>query len=110
MKLPNADRAVVEMMKLTDYCLHPLHPRGRHKARVFKSALGFGQKDAEFLKTLLLRAVREGEAHETEKDEFGQRYIIDIEMAGPSGQAIVRSSWIILSGDTIPRFVSCYVK
>ena len=33
MKLPNGDRAVVELAKLTDYCLDPGHPRGRHKAR-----------------------------------------------------------------------------
>lgn len=35
MKLPNADRAVVGLAKLRDYCLSPTHPRGRHKARVF---------------------------------------------------------------------------
>ncbi len=29
MKLPNADRAVVEIEKLRDYCLNPVHPRGR---------------------------------------------------------------------------------
>lgn len=27
--------------KLTGYCLNPEHPRGKHKARVFASALGF---------------------------------------------------------------------
>ena len=110
MTLPNAEQAVVDILKLKDYCLHPLHPRGRHKARVFKSTLGFDQKDAEFLKKLLLKAAREGDAHEAEIDEFGQRYTIDTEMAGPSGQAIVRSSWIILTGEFIPRFISCYVK
>lgn len=35
MKLPNGDRAVVDIVKLTDYCLSTTHPRGRHKARVF---------------------------------------------------------------------------
>ena len=40
MKLPNADRAVVEMQKLVDYCLDPEHPRGKHKARVFLSSCG----------------------------------------------------------------------
>ncbi len=40
MKLPNSDRAVVDIAKLRDYCLNPAHPRGRHKARVFAAALG----------------------------------------------------------------------
>ena len=40
MKLPNADRAVVEIEKLRDYCLSSSHPRGRHKARVFCHCFG----------------------------------------------------------------------
>ncbi len=31
MKLPNAERAVVDLAKLRHYCLNPTHPRGRHK-------------------------------------------------------------------------------
>lgn len=38
MKLPNAERAVVDVRKLRNYCLNAEHPRGQHKARVFKSA------------------------------------------------------------------------
>src|SRR5439155_22024804 len=34
MILPNADRAVVEMAKLRDYCLNLSHLRWHHKARV----------------------------------------------------------------------------
>ncbi len=40
MKLPNGERAVVDIIKLQDYCLNPAHPRGQHKARVFAAALG----------------------------------------------------------------------
>jgi hypothetical protein len=40
MKLPNAAQALVDLAKLRDYCLNPAHPRGRHKARVFATALG----------------------------------------------------------------------
>jgi len=50
MKLPNADRAVIEIEKLRDYCLSSSHPRGRHKARVFVTALGITVDDAEELK------------------------------------------------------------
>jgi len=110
MRLPNADRAVVDLMKLTGYCLNPLHPRGRHKARVFKTVLGIDQSGAELLKTFLLHAAREGHAIAAESDEFGKRFLIDSEMAGPAGVAVVRSNWIILEGEKSPRFVSCYVK
>ena len=39
-KLPNSERAVVEIGKLRDYSLNQEHEVGKHKARVFKAALG----------------------------------------------------------------------
>jgi hypothetical protein len=45
-KLPNAERAVVEIEKLRDYSLNPGHDEGKHKARVFRAALGFTRADA----------------------------------------------------------------
>jgi hypothetical protein len=77
MKLPGGERAVVEIAKLRDYCLNPSHPRGRHKARVFASALNLTQADAEFLRQELLRAAREATATEGDADEYGERYVVD---------------------------------
>lgn len=77
MKLPNADRAVVEIEKLRDYCLSSSHPRGRHKARVFITALGITADDAQELKQAILSAVTTEEATPTERDEYGQRFVID---------------------------------
>ena len=45
MILPNAARAIVEIEKLRDYCLSESHPRGKHKARVFATALGLTVTD-----------------------------------------------------------------
>ena len=109
MKLPNPESAVVDIAKLRDYCLNLLHPRGRHKARVFASALGLSSDDAEFLRTILFRAVRTSEAILADSDEYGQRYTLDFHMSGPKGEGIIRSSWIVLKGEGHPRFLSCYV-
>ena len=46
-KLQNPENALVEIRKLRNYCLGPDHPRGRHKARMFASALGLIADDAE---------------------------------------------------------------
>ena len=35
MKMPGGEAAIVDLAKLTGYCLNPEHPRGKHKARVF---------------------------------------------------------------------------
>jgi hypothetical protein len=85
LKLPNPDRAVVDEEKLARYCLNPFHHRGGHKARKFKSILGFTSADAPKRRQLLLRAAIELEAQLREQDEFGQRYAIDIHLMGTSG-------------------------
>lgn len=77
MRLPNAHKAIVEIGKLRDYCLSREHPEGRHKARVFQSALGLTAQDAEELRAALFAAARENEAIVAERDAYGQRYMLD---------------------------------
>lgn len=109
MKLPNPERAVVDIAKLRDYCLNPQHPRGRHKARVFASALGLTRDHANDLRQALLAAARDRDAIPAEEDEYGMRDVVDFLLSGPSGVATVRSSWIIRRGEDFPRLMSCYV-
>jgi hypothetical protein len=80
MKLPGGEHAIVNLVKLRDYCLNPLQPRGRHKARVFESVLGIPQADAEFLREQLLRVAQYSSATKGEADAYGERYIIDFEL------------------------------
>jgi hypothetical protein len=108
-KLLNPENAVVETRKLRDYCLSPEHPRGKHKARVFASALGLAAEDSELLRQALLSAAVSEEAAPTEEDEHGRRYMLDFEMSTEAGSAIVRSGWIVRSGEDFPRFTSCWV-
>ena len=109
MRLPGAEFAVVDIAKLRDYCLNQSHPRGRHKARVFAAALNLGQSDAELLREELLRAAREADATEGDADPYGQRYILDFELALKGRRAVVRSAWIIRHGEGFPRLTSCFV-
>lgn len=109
MKLPGGDRAIVDIGKLRDYCLSRDHMRGRHKARVFYSAIGLTSADAEFLRIELLRAAVEDDAVVSERDVYGARYVIDFELARGHRRARIRSAWIILQGESAPRLTSCYV-
>ena len=109
MKLPNPERAVVDIHKLRDYCLNPEHRRGCHKARVFASSLGLTAADANYLREALLTAARENDAVPAEDDEYGKRYVVDFMASGPAGQAAVRSSWIIRRDEDFPRLTSCFV-
>src|SRR5207244_2245389 len=107
MKLPNADRAVVEIAKLRDYCLNSNHPRGRHKARIFAAALGLTAADADELRDALLAAAVTQEATPTDQDEYGQRYVLDFDMVRSTGQATIRSTWIVRADEDFPRLTSC---
>jgi hypothetical protein len=109
MKLPNGERAIVSIEKLRDCCLHPTHRVGSHKAQVFEAVLGLTAAHAEELQQRLLAAARTGEALVGVQNAYGQRYIVDLEMTTTVGTAVVRSTWIILVGEDVPRLTSCYV-
>ena len=72
---------VVDLSKLRDYCLNPAHPRGRHKARVFRTRLGVTQADAAWLQQLLIASTKQRlkNLKESGSDHFGRRYVIDLE-------------------------------
>ena len=95
MRLPNAESAFVDIDKLRDYCLSTEHPQGKHKARVFAASLGLTAADAKVLQAALYKAAQTDEAVPTNRDEFGQRYVLDFEVTGPKGGAILRSAWIV---------------
>ena len=109
MKMPNGDRAVVDEAKLRDYCLSTFHPRGRHKARVFRSVMGITDHHVPLLRDALLAAAAREEAQTGDVDEYGQRYSVDFDVTGPTGAGRVRSTWIVLSTEDFPRLTSCYV-
>jgi hypothetical protein len=110
MRLPNAERATVDVTKLRDYSLNPAHDKGKHKARVFASAMGFTIADAERLRDMILVAISTHEATRGATDEHGTRYRVDFEAQGLRGPVRIRTAWHIDAGETIPRLVSCYVK
>ena len=109
MKLPGGDRAAVPVEKLRDYCLNSEHPEGRHKARVFHSALGLIREDFAILQECLQRAAAEEEAREAGTTPFGIRYTLDFEMNYRGKTARIRSGWMIRNDEDFPCLTSCYV-
>jgi hypothetical protein len=107
--LPNAEQAIVDVAKLREYCLNPLHPEGRHKARVFLSALGVSQNDAEWLRSEILTGIQAASIIRSDDTKFGSRYTADICLINHSFRATVRTGWIIRSGEGIPRLTTCFV-
>jgi hypothetical protein len=109
-RLPRANRALVAREKLEGYLLNPQHEVGRHKARVFASALGIQRRDWQYLGDQLRTAVVDAPVRA---------------LARRPGAACTRSSsrskglingqtrqvatvWLV-AGDEPPRLVTAYV-
>lgn len=107
--LPNAEKAEIRLEKLRDYSLDRDHPTGKHKARVFESAMGLTDKDAERLRDLIAKAILWGDAVSNGINEHGERFAVDFSTLGLRGQVVIRTAWIIDNGESIPRLTSCYI-
>lgn len=107
--LPNGDRAILDIRKLEDYCLSPSHPRGRHKARVFQQALGLQRGDAAWLRAALLQAATEERAVPVSADVWGKYWQLDVTIRRRRKRAVVRTLWIVRTGEDLPRLVTCWV-
>jgi hypothetical protein len=67
-------------------------------------------ENSDQLRAALKKAARRGDASVGIADPYGIRYIIDFEMKHYDRTSTVRSCWIILEGETAPRFVTCFVR
>ena len=108
-KLPNSQNAIIELSKLRDYCLSTEHPRGRHKSRVFREALDLNMNDAEWLQQELFDGIQNQPAEKQETDNFGTRWRVDLSITRHKMLAVVRTAWIIKSGERFPRLITCWV-
>jgi hypothetical protein len=73
--------------------------------------LGITLDNANLLRPALLEAASSAEVAQVahDKDNYGQRYVLDCEVVRPAGKTKVRSNWIILNGEDFSRLTSCYV-
>ena len=108
-RVPRAPDAVVPEQKLAGYALDPAHPRGRHKARVFSSALGIEQKDWRYLRDQLAEGIVEAPVDGMRITPFGVLYEAVVLVDGLNGATVpVATIWII-QGEQPPRLVSTWV-
>jgi hypothetical protein len=107
--LPNYELAIISEEKLLNYCLNSEHPVGKNKARVFKAALGWEQKDFLMLKNEILAALPNSNAEITKEDKHGIHYRIVFEVENEIGNAVILTGWIIEIESKIPRLTTCYI-
>jgi len=109
-RLPNYDKAIIDMRKLVEYALNPDHPTGSHKAKRILSSLGLDASDAAQIVEAIRIALGKNPSVEGTPIQWGRVFTVDFPLTGPDGTAIVRTSWIIDNQDDVPRMTSFYVK
>lgn len=109
--LRNYLRAVIPRLKVEGYVLDPTHPDGKHKAIVFKSALGFEQSDWEMLRNSIIAELPYNEAIAGKTDQYCTRYNVTMPIMGPNGRTLkVLTAWKFEAGEDYPSFVTARVK
>ncbi len=109
MKLPNGERADLGT-KLEAYALNPLHQHGRHKARVFESALGITLANREVLRDAILAAAAVSDQAVARGDNgHGEVYVLRFPLETAKGSAVVLTAWIVRYGEDFPQLTSCYI-
>lgn len=109
MILPNAHLARIDDEKLVGYCLNSAHEEGKHKARVFASALGITEAIYFVLRDEILSAVLQEEATLTREISYGVLWQVDFKMTYLNKSATVRTGWIIRNNEDFPRLTTCFV-
>jgi len=107
MPIPDADRAVVEDVKVRDYLLNLAHPDGGPKAIWFHS-LGYHCDEWHILAADLLAIARNCTTFDVDSTRFGVKY----KASGNVGRyehrpGVVVTVWIVEDDDP-PRSVTAY--
>lgn len=110
MTVPNADRAIIAVEKITGYLLNVLHKRGGPKARLLLS-VGYRADVPQRLESDLRSQHLSLDVTRRSENPYGVVYEIDGPIETPSGR-VVRfcSVWQIDTGTDVPRFITMYPR
>lgn len=100
MPLPNCKEAHIDKRKLTEYLLNRNHPDATGKSAFFCDRY---ETDWTRLRDDLLEHAT-GTVASIEETRHGTTYVVE----GPLSGALVRSVWMIRTGESVPRLVTAY--
>jgi hypothetical protein len=107
-KLPNAEKAVAEREKVTNYLLNAAHPDNGGKAAFFEE-LGFRRAAPETLAKALQKLALRAEVTQTATSPHGRKYVMVGQIKSPVGKvAHVQTIWIVDNGVDVARLVTAY--
>ena len=110
MTVPNAERAIIAVEKLTEYLLNMSHKRGAAKARLLLGA-GYRPDSPRLLESDLRAQHLSLDVARTSENPYGRVYEVDAPIKTPSGKTVrFCSIWQIDTGTDVPRFITMYPR
>jgi len=110
----------MSVSKLERYILSPLHPKGQHKAKLWRSVFGLESGQGLLLARLIFDQLdqveaieeREPKGHEEDPSRLTRRFTLDIpRFRGPNGNvAPVRTNWALDPDKDEPHLGTAFPK
>jgi hypothetical protein len=72
------------------------------------ASVGIGQANAELLREAMLVAALNEDAKPSATSPYGQCYIVDFQLIRQTRTVKIRSTWIVRTGEELPRLTSCF--
>ncbi len=108
MKVPNAQRAIIDVEKLQRYILSPAHPVGRFKAAFFRQ-FGYSAENWEEFERHLRGQILPRDVSRVEDTPYGRKFVVEGPLVNPAGEVMqIITVWVILKKESVPRFVTAY--
>jgi glucose-6-phosphate 1-dehydrogenase len=106
MKIPNADRAVIEPAKLSEYLLNTEHQRGGAKAKLL-IYFGYSPENWQQLEADIRRYHLDVDVNMVTETAYGVRYEVSTDLLTPIHRKLrVKTVWQIDTGTDFPRFIT----
>lgn len=98
----------IPIRKITKYALDPQNVNSKNKAFMFQKHLGYTQDNYQFLLEQIKEKALTENAIPKEKDEYGDRYQVDLEILGNHEQQkeIIRTGWIVRPNTNIAQLTT----
>lgn len=107
-KLPWAELARIDAMKLKGYLLNEAHPRGQSKAKFFR-ARGFTESDWEGMADALRHHAQHNAISGARETSLTTHYAVDCRLPTPDqSNPCIRTVWEITPEDARPRLITAY--
>lgn len=76
---------------------------------VFFQQMGYSPENWEVFEQHLRKQILSQDVTKVEESSYGQKFIIKGPLADPAGETMqIVTVWVILKGESIPRFVTAY--